>query len=63
MRYEGNNIIMCKKNSNCNCPTITPSEVGFDITDDYGGRVQLTKDEFFSLLPQAIKEYQEREQE
>ncbi len=63
MRYENNSIILCKCKKNSNCPTITPSEVGFDITDDYGGRVQLTKDEFFSLLPQAIKEYQEREQE
>ena len=61
MRYEGNKSILCKKGSNCGCPTIHPTDEGYDITDDYGGKVRLTKEEFF-MLSKAVKGYKKKEE-
>lgn len=56
MRFEGNNTIMCKKGSNCGCPTIHPKDEGFEITDDFGGKIKLSDDEFF-MLEEAVQGY------
>jgi hypothetical protein len=61
MRYEGNKTILCGCKKGSNCPTIHPTDEGYDITDDYGGKVKLTKEEFF-MLSKAVKGYKKKEE-
>ena len=51
-----NKIVLCKAGS-C-CPTVLKDETGeqFTITDDFGGKVSLTKDEL-AMLKDAITHF------
>ena len=42
-------VVLCRKGSKC-CPVVTTTESGYTITDDYDGKVQLTKDEAQMLV-------------
>ena len=57
MRFEGNTITLCKKGSNCGCPTITPNlDNTISITDDFGGAIKITEDEFL-MMSKAVSHY------
>lgn len=46
---QSERIVLCKRNSSC-CPTIDRVNPDtFIISDDYNGKVQLTKDQFEML--------------
>jgi len=59
MIVENNTIRLCKAGS-C-CPTIhANAETGeFRITDDFGGEIRLSKDEFF-MLDEAVKHHKDQ---
>ncbi len=59
MRFEENKIVLCSCRRGSNCPTIHPKDDGFDITDDFGGKVSLTNEEFFELA-EAVEVYRKR---
>lgn len=57
MRFEGNTITLCRKGSNCGCPTITPNtDKTVSITDDFGGKINITEDEFL-MMSRAVSHY------
>lgn len=41
-------VRLCRKGSSC-CPTVESTEEGYEIKDDFGGNVKLTKDQFTML--------------
>jgi hypothetical protein len=51
---------LCGRSSSC-CPVINEEEDNFTISDDYGGQIKLTKDEFL-MLKEAVQQYQESSQ-
>ncbi len=50
---------LCGRNGSC-CPVISEEENTFTISDDYGGRIKLTKKEFL-MLKEAVENYQSSE--
>jgi len=50
---------LCGRNGSC-CPVISEEENAFTISDDYGGRIKLTKKEFL-MLKEAVENYQSSE--
>lgn len=59
MRFQDNQIILCRKGSNCGCPTITPNSDGnISITDDFGGKIQITEEEFL-MFSDAVSHYKQ----
>lgn len=59
MRFDQDNIVLCNCRKNSNCPTIYPKNEGYEITDDFGGKVKLTDEEFF-MMDKAVKEFKKR---
>jgi hypothetical protein len=47
-------IVLCASSDPC-CPTVELASKGFVLKDDFGGKVQLTKDQFTMLLDQGKK--------
>lgn len=43
-----NTVRMCRKGSSC-CPVVEKVEDNFELSDDFGGKVKLTKDQFVML--------------
>ena len=59
MRFEQNKIILCAQKKGC-CPTISPTEDGkFRVTDDFGGSISLTQDEFY-MMEKAVKHHKKQ---
>ncbi len=57
MRFENNSIILCGCKKGSNCPTITPNaDKTISITDDFGGKIQITEDEFI-MMSKAVRHY------
>ena len=46
-------VRLCKGGGTC-CPIVEKTNEGFEISDDFGGKVKLTSDEF-SMLKDAEK--------
>lgn len=59
MRFENDIIKLCKRGSSCGCPSIESNDNGYTITDDYHGKINLTKDEFFDIA-NAIRREKKR---
>lgn len=49
MRREDNVVVLCCRGKK-GCPTITETESGIEIRDDYDGKVELTNEEADMLL-------------
>jgi|Laugresu1bdmlbdd_1035124.scaffolds.fasta_scaffold40075_4 hypothetical protein len=47
---------LCGRNGSC-CPVITENENDISISDDFGGQIKLTKEEFI-MLKEAVTQYQ-----
>ena len=57
MRFENHSIILCGCRKGSNCPTITPNSDGnINITDDFGGKIQITEEEFL-MFSDAVSHY------
>ena len=50
---------LCGRGGSC-CPVINEEENAFTISDDYGGKIKLTKEEFL-MLKEAVENYQSSE--
>jgi hypothetical protein len=58
MRIENiDRIVLCRKGKSC-CPEINRVDDGFEIVDDYDGKVKLTSDEL-SMLKDAITHFED----
>ena len=56
MIFETGKIVLCSQKKGC-CPTVYYTEDGsIKVTDDFGGSVKLTQDEFY-MMERAVKHH------
>lgn len=51
-----NTVRMCRKGSAC-CPIVEKVEENFELSDDFGGKVKLTKEQF-NMLKDVVEHFE-----
>jgi hypothetical protein len=55
---NSNTVRLCRQGSNC-CPIVEQAVDNYEIKDDFGGKVTLTKDQFV-MLKDAIEHFEKK---